>query len=663
MSEKQPVNGGQVVLEVGREEITDANGSSEALDPPQQRNEALLVSSESVPIGSVSPEISRFSPKNESINRSVLSKRKSTSGVNSPYWASFNSLSDKSAARTASFLDRAEEMEEDEEVYLAWIIRWVVNNKVFVDWIVFLCLVGVLVASFTVDKLENLTVWDLKFWKWCVLAMVIFRGMLFTNWFMQFIVFVTRSNFWLRNKMLYYVHGMKKSVQVFMWLVLVLLTWLLLCDRGIERSKASTKIFHYVTWSLVSVLIGAFLWLLKTLSFKILALRFYLHTFVDRTRESIFHQFVLQTLSGPPFMEKVGNFGQSPSFRKTKKAKGGEEKNVIDMGQLLKLKLEEVSARTMEEIASELEATAAAYHIFHNVAKPGSKYIEEEDLMRFLIKEEVDLAFMLIEGAETGRINRQALTDWVVKVYNARKGLIHSLTDTKKAVKQLDKLVTSILIVIGIVVWLLLVEIATTKVLVFLSSQIVLAAFIFGNTCKNIFEAVVFVFVMHPFHVGDRCVVDGVPLIVEEMNILTTVFSKLNKDKVYYPNSVLSTLPISNCKENSDTGDFVEFSIAFAPVDKIYILKEKIKRYFEANPQYWHPNHNVAVIGIENGNTLKMALYFDYILKPQIFGVDQKEFGEKTKRRSELVIELMKIMEELNITCSVLPPQSSSNLS
>lgn len=67
-----------------------------------------------------------------------------------------------------------------------------------------------------------------------------------------------------------------------------------------------------------------------------------------------------------------------------------------------------------------------------------------------------------------------------VKVYNARKGLIHSLTDTKKAVKQLDKLVTSILIVISIVVWLLLVEIATTKVLVFLSSQIVLAAFILG---------------------------------------------------------------------------------------------------------------------------------------------------------------------------------------
>lgn len=35
--------------------------------------------------------------------------------------------------------------------------------------------------------------------------------------------------------------------------------------------------------------------------------------------------------------------------------------------------------------------------------------------MRFLIVEEVELAFMLIDGAETGRINRRALTDWVVR--------------------------------------------------------------------------------------------------------------------------------------------------------------------------------------------------------------------------------------------------------
>ena len=97
-----------------------------------------------------------------------------------------------------------------------------------------------------------------------------------------------------------------------------------------------------------------------------------------------------------------------------------------------------------------------------------------------------------------------------VKVYNGRKALAHALSDTKTAVKQLDKLVTAVVIVVVMVVWLLLTEIATTKILVLLSSQLVVAAFIFGNTCKTIFEAIVFVFIMHPFDVGDRCCIDGV---------------------------------------------------------------------------------------------------------------------------------------------------------
>ena len=97
-----------------------------------------------------------------------------------------------------------------------------------------------------------------------------------------------------------------------------------------------------------------------------------------------------------------------------------------------------------------------------------------------------------------------------MKVFQGRKALAHALTDTKTAVKQLNKLVIVILIVVTIVIWLLLTEIATTKVLVLLSSQLVVAAFIFGNTCKMIFEAIIFVFFMHPFDVGDRCVIDGV---------------------------------------------------------------------------------------------------------------------------------------------------------
>jgi len=68
-------------------------------------------------------------------------------------------------------------------------------------------------------------------------------------------------------------------------------------------------------------------------------------------------------------------------------------------------------------------------------------------------------------------------------------------------------IVTAIVIV---VIWLVLLEIASSKVLLFVSSQVVLLAFIFGNTVKTVFESIIFLFIVHPYDVGDRCEIDSV---------------------------------------------------------------------------------------------------------------------------------------------------------
>ena len=67
-------------------------------------------------------------------------------------------------------------------------------------------------------------------------------------------------------------------------------------------------------------------------------------------------------------------------------------------------------------------------------------------------------------------------------------------------------------------------------------------------------------------------------MIVEEMNILTTVFLKFDNEKIYYPNSVLATKPISNFYRSPDMSDAVEFSVDVATsVESIGALKSKIK--------------------------------------------------------------------------------------
>lgn len=73
-------------------------------------------------------------------------------------------------------------------------------------------------------------------------------------------------------------------------------------------------------------------------------------------------------------------------------------------------------------------------------------------------------------------------------------------------------------------------------------------------------------------------------------------------------------------------------------------------RYIEKNPQLWHPNHSVIVKEIENVNKLKMALIFNHTINFQ-------DFGEKNKRKSEIVLEMKKIFEELAIGYYLLPQE------
>lgn len=113
-----------------------------------------------------------------------------------------------------------------------------------------------------------------------------------------------------------------------------------------------------------------------------------------------------------------------------------------------------------------------------------------------------------------------------MKAYNDRKALAFSLNDTNIIVKQLNQLVTWILVVVLINIWLLLMDLSSTQVIL---SQLLGAAFIFGNTCKNIFEGIIFVLAVHPFDVGDRCVVDGVVVRFTRNFLFFPYFSGMSK--------------------------------------------------------------------------------------------------------------------------------------
>lgn len=66
-------------------------------------------------------------------------------------------------------------------------------------------------------------------------------------------------------------------------------------------------------------------------------------------------------------------------------------------------------------------------------------------------------------------------------------------------------------------------------------------------------------------------------MVVEEMNILTTIFLRYDNQKITYPNSVLATKPIGNFYRSPDMGESIDFCVHVAtPVEKLAIMRERI---------------------------------------------------------------------------------------
>ncbi|KAG2311826.1 hypothetical protein Bca52824_023383 [Brassica carinata] len=717
MAERRTSNGGDIVINVPEKEVfkdSAALPSSHVAASPNSDRATTKLEPLSIPLpfsGSahklpkIPSPITEGLTRRRSLSRSVYSKSNSRFGQQQSYRfdencatpkelfgakPSFNKASSNKSNRNTSSaaLSKVDEDETDEneaiykKVKLHLVKRRGIRPLALLELLVFVAILCTLVVCLTNDSVKKHRIWGFEVWKWCVLVMVTISGMFVTNWFMHFVVFIIERNYLLRKKVLYFVHSLKKNVQVLIWFGLILVAWVFLFDDDDKRSRKAKKFLNAITWTLVSLLVGSAIFLVKTYALKVLASNFNVRNFFERIQESVFHQYVLQTLSGPPLIEEAERVGREPStghlsFTSTNGTV--EEEKVLDMGKVHKMKQEKVSAWTMrvlieavgasglstishtldecsnrkkkydKEITSEMEAVAVAYDIFNNVAQPISSYIEEDDLLRFMIKVEVDLVLPLIEYSETGKITRNAFTEWVYKVYTSRKALGHSLNDTKTAVKQVDKILSGVLFIVTFIIWLILMDIATTKFLVVFSSQFVGLAFMIGSTCKNIFESFVFVFVMHPYDVGDRCHIDGVVLLVEEIDLLTTVFLKMDNEKVFYPNATLISKPISNYYRSPDMVDSILFSIAFStPATKIATLKETITEYLVQNPQNWYPNPLLLVNAIENVNKLNMNLIVTHTINFQ-------DFAEKNVRRTELVITVKRLLEELEIDYTLLP--------
>ena len=72
-------------------------------------------------------------------------------------------------------------------------------------------------------------------------------------------------------------------------------------------------------------------------------------------------------------------------------------------------------------------------------------------------------------------------------------------------------------------------------------------SWLIGTTMQEILASIIFLFIKHPYDVGDRVSIDAVDYIVLEMHLLSSIFKKVDGTVTQAPHSLLNTKFLLKC--------------------------------------------------------------------------------------------------------------------
>merc|ERR1712230_152943 len=177
-----------------------------------------------------------------------------------------------------------------------------------------------------------------------------------------------------------------------------------------------------------------------------------------------------------------------------------------------------------------------ARRLYRTFVREGLESISAEDLRAaFDNDDEADAAFSMFDKDLNGDISMEELEAVCVEIGRERKAITASLKDLDSVVSKLDDVFMFIVAVITILVFISLISTSASGVLTSAGSTLLALSWLFSATAQEFLQSVIFVFVKHPFDVGDRVTIygntgsemKGDDYFVKEIALLYTEFKKM----------------------------------------------------------------------------------------------------------------------------------------
>jgi small-conductance mechanosensitive channel len=431
----------------------------------------------------------------------------------------------------------------------------------------------------------------------------------------------------------------------FWWLAIEISFLPTMTNHHLDGNKATKEWERDMNKVLVSLFVGFVLNFIEKIIIQLIAISFHLRTYQDRIELNKFQIGSLTKLyrfSKEKIAMEDSEFEQNEENQKSGARTPGQvlteaQKNIKvgfnKFGDLAGKVAGDFTGRqvtnsghphqvVLQLISTTSGAQVLARRLYRTFARPETETVHSEDLNNaFDSDEEATAAFSMFDKDMNGDISMEELEAVCVEIGRERKSITASLKDLDSVVSKLDDVFVFIVVIITIIVFISLISTSAAGVLTSAGSALLALSWLFSATAQEFLQSCIFVFVKHPYDVGDRVTVygntgdlgRGDDYFVKEIALFYTEFKKMQGHIVQAPNSYLNTLFILNHRRSGALAEAIPIIIKFGTtLEQIERLRNVLLEFVTSEKREYQTNILTELRAVQEVHWLELNVVFFY---------------------------------------------------
>lgn len=269
----------------------------------------------------------------------------------------------------------------------------------------------------------------------------------------------------------------------------------------------------------------------------------------------------------------------------------------------------------VQALEKKYSAEALARRLWMSFVLEGKDALTIEDIVDVLgsdREQEAHDAFEMLDVDCNGDISLEEMILRITEFGRERQSIASSMHDVDQAINVLDNLLCAVVFIAVIFIFVAWLNRNFTTTLATAGTALLSMSFVFAGTAQEVLGSCIFLFVKHPFDVGDRVDVTDVQYVVERMSLLYTVFRRVKDYKrTQVPNIVLNSLWIDNVSRSKAMRErillYVDFGTSFEDLE---LLKKEMTNFVrdKDNARDFQPDIDIEITGVAEMNKMEVQI-------------------------------------------------------